>query len=381
MKVVIAPDSFKGSLSAEAAARRMAAGVRRVWPQAEIVLLPLADGGEGTAQAMVAATGGQMCRQTVTGPLGEPVTASFGLLGQAGASAVVEMAQAAGLGLVPPDRRDPRVTTTFGVGQLIGAALEQKVHGIKVRKIIVGLGGSATNDGGAGAMQALGMRFLDQFGQPLPPGGAALARLARIDSEEFSFLAGKVEVIAASDVTNPLTGPEGASIVYGPQKGATASVAAELDDALSHYAAIIKRDMGQDIAALSGAGAAGGLGAALAAFLGAEFRPGIDVVLDAAGFEVRAREASWVLTGEGRIDSQTLSGKAICGLLARCQALGLSVVAFGGSVDPAASAALRAQGLVQAIPLVAGLVTLEDALREPGRVLEEAVMQAMAGLT
>ena len=382
MKVVIAPDSFKGSLSAERAAEAMAEGVRRAWPDAEIVLLPLADGGEGTAQALVAAAGGRMLHQTVTGPLGEPVTACYGLLdasfsplGQAGAAAVVEMAQAAGLGLVPHARRDPRLTTTFGVGQLLRAALAHPV-----RTLIVGLGGSATNDGGAGAMQALGVRFLDRLGQPLPFGGAALARLSRIDAEKFSFPAGQVEVIAASDVTNPLVGPDGASVVYGPQKGATASVAAALDDALAHYAAVIKRDVGPEVAGLPGAGAAGGLGAALSAFLGATFRPGIEVVLEAAGFEARAQGAAWVLTGEGRIDHQTLSGKTICGLLARCRALGLPVVAFGGSVDAAASALLQAQGLTQAVPLVTGSVTLQEALREPGRVLEEAVMQAMTGL-
>ncbi len=384
LKIIVAPDSFKGSLSAEAAAEAMAAGVRRAWPHAEIVLLPLADGGEGTVQALVTMTAGKMVYRTVTGPLGKPVRAAFGLLGTEETTkettAVVEMAQAAGLHLVPAARRDPRLTTTFGVGELIRAAFEQKVNSLKVSRLIVGLGGSATNDGGAGAMQALGARFLNQSGRQLPPGGAALARLSRIDMDGFMFPAGPLEVLAASDVKNPLVGPDGASAVYGPQKGAGPAMVAELDDALAHYADIIRRDLGQDVALLPGAGAAGGLGAALAAFLGASFRNGIDVVLDAAGFEARAQGASWVLTGEGRIDRQTLSGKTVSGLLARCRALGVPVVAFGGSVDPAAEAALQAQGLTQAIPMVGGLVTLTEALREPGRVLEETVSQALTRL-
>ena len=372
MKVIIAPDSFKGSLSAEAAAEAMAAGVRRAWPGAEIMLMPLADGGEGTARALVAMTGGRLIPRSVTGPLGEPVTALLGLLGEGRAAAVVETAQAAGIGLVPPRRRDPRRATTFGVGELIRAALEENA-----REIIIGLGGSATNDGGAGAMQALGVRFLDSSGRPLPPGGAALARLSRIDTDGFHFPAGRVAVVAASDVKNPLVGPDGASAVYGPQKGADAPCVAELDDALAHYAAVLRRDVGRDVAALPGAGAAGGLGAALLAFLGASLLPGIDVVLDAAGFEAQAKDAAWVLTGEGRIDGQTLSGKVISGLLTRCLALGVPVLAFGGSVDPSAAELLREQGLAQAVPLVAGSVTTEEALRQPGRVLEEAVARTI----
>ena len=375
MKIIVAPDSFKGSLSAEEAAEAMAAGVRRACPHAEIVLLPLADGGEGTVQALVTMTAGKLVHRTVTGPLGQPASAAFGLLGPGQTTAIVEMAQAAGLHLVPAAQRDPCRTTTFGVGELIHAALGQKVS-----RIIVGLGGSATNDGGAGAMQALGVRFLDPAGQQLPPGGAALARLSRIDMDGFAFPAGQIEVLAASDVRNPLVGPDGASAVYGPQKGASQAMAAELDDALAHYADVLKRDLGQDVALLPGAGAAGGLGAALMAFLGASFRHGIDVVLDAAGFEARAKDAAWVLTGEGRIDRQTLSGKAISGLLTRCRALGVPVVAFGGSVDDAAEAELQARGLTRAIPMVGGSVTLKEALREPSRVLEETVRQALTRL-
>jgi glycerate kinase len=321
----------------------------------------------------VTAMGGRLIHRSVTGPLGRPVRAAFGLLGDAGASAVVETAQAAGLGLVPADKRDPRVTTTFGVGELMRAALAEGV-----REIIVGLGGSATNDGGAGAMQALGARFLDDQGEPLPSGGAALARLAHLDMTAFKFPRGQIRVIAASDVRNPLTGPDGASAVYGPQKGADADAVAELDAALAHFADIVRRDLGADVAALPGAGAAGGLGASLAGFLGAEFRPGIDVVLDAAGFETSASGADWVLTGEGRIDRQTLSGKTISGLLSRCRVLGIPVLAFGGRVDEDASVGLREQGLSGAVPLVSKTVTIQQALLSPARVLADAVTRTLS---
>ncbi len=373
--MIVAPVSFKGTLSSSEAARAMAAGVRRAWPEAEVVEMPLADGGEGTAEALVAATRGRLVPCRVTGPLGRPVTASFGQTGPDEKAAVVEMAQAAGLGLVPPDQRDPRRTTTYGVGELLRAAAQAGVG-----KIIVGLGGSATNDGGAGAMAALGARFLDAGGRPLPPGGAALARLARVDLSAFDFPTDRIPVLAASDVRNPLTGPDGASAVYGPQKGADPAAVVELDAALAHYGDILRRDLGRDVAYLPGAGAAGGLGAALAAFLHADFQPGIDVVLDAMNFEAQARDADWVLTGEGCLDRQTLAGKAISGLLARCRALGIPVLAFGGSVEPEAMWALQSQGLTQAVSLVSASVTLAEALQAPAHTLEDAVARTLLGL-
>ena len=375
MKVVIAPDSFKGTLGAEAVAQAMAEGVRRVWPAAEIVLTPLADGGEGTAAALISGTSGHRITRRVTGPAGTPVDAVYGLLGPDRRRSVVEMAQAAGLHLAPEDRRDPRTATTYGVGELIRAALDDGVT-----EIIVGLGGSATNDGGAGAMQALGARFLDARGRVLPPGGAALIRLARIDLGSFDFPVGKVVVIAASDVRNPLIGPDGASAVYGPQKGADAAAVAELDAALERYAEAMRRDLGKDIACLPGAGAAGGLGAALAGFLNAAFRPGIDVVMDAAEFDRRAAGADFALTGEGRIDGQTLEGKLISGLLRRCRALGIPLIAIGGSVDESAVNALRAQGLRDAAALVSGGVTLTQAKSDPARYLADTVAATLAGL-
>jgi len=369
MKILIAPDSFKGSLTAREAADAMAAGVHAVRPEAEAVPLPLADGGEGTADALITATAGRSETARVTGPSGESREAAWGLLGPDGETAVVEMASAAGLPLVPPHRRDPRRTTTFGVGELLRRAADSGAG-----RVVIGLGGSATNDGGAGAMQALGVRFLDAAGAPLPTplAGADLARLARIDTGGLVFPPG-VELVIASDVTNPLLGPQGASHVYGPQKGADAAQVAELDAALANYARILQRDLGVDVADLPGAGAAGGLGAGLMAFLGARMQSGIDLVLDTVRFDDHLRGADWVLTGEGRIDSQTLQGKTIAGVLRRCRAANVPVIAFGGSVDDAASDALAAQGLVAAFPIVPGPMSLEEAMRNGNSLLTSAV--------
>lgn len=374
MKIVIAPDSFKGSLSAAQAAGAMAAGVRRVYPDAEIVLLPLADGGEGTVEALVLATGGRQKTMTVTGPLGDPVKAAFGFLGPDGATAVIEMAAAAGLPLVPLNRRDPRRTTTWGVGELLRRVAEDGAT-----RIIVGLGGSATNDGGAGAWQALGARFLDASGRPLPEPmtGGDLGRLARIEADSLRPLFAGVEIVIASDVTNPLLGPNGASAVYGPQKGADTAIVAELDAALANYAAILSRDLGRDVAETPGAGAAGGMGAGLMAFFEARMQSGIDLVLDAAQFEVRAAGADWLLSGEGRIDAQTLHGKTIAGVLHRCGPLGLPALAFGGAVDDAAGEQLLAAGLRAAFPIVSGPMTLKDAMRDGKALLTQAVVRVM----
>ncbi len=379
MKLIIAPDSFKGSLTAMQAAEAMARGVRRARPDAEVVLLPLADGGEGTAEALVLATGGRCDALRVTGPLGEPVEAVWGRLGvdgemPDGGTAVVEMAAAAGLPLVPPNRRDPRRTTTWGVGELLRQAAASGAT-----RIIVGLGGSATNDGGAGAMQALGVRFLDAAGDSLPEPitGGDLANLARIDASALSGLFAGVEIIIASDVTNPLLGPSGASAIYGPQKGADAATVAELDAALTQYAAVLHRDLGRDVATLPGAGAAGGMGAGLMAFLNARMQSGIDLALDAARFEEQAAGADWLLTGEGRIDAQTLHGKTIAGVLRRCRPLGIPVLAFGGSVDDAAGEQLAAAGLRAAFPIVSGPMSLEDAMQDGGALLTQAVARVM----
>ena len=366
MKIVIAPDSFKGCLSAAEAASAMAEGVRLACPDAEIVLLPLADGGEGTVEALVTATGGSYHASTVTGPLGIPVAAAWGLFGGPGKTAVLEMAAAAGLLLVPPDQRDPRRTTTYGVGELLLEVLHSGA-----RRVIVGLGGSATNDGGAGALQALGVRFYDLEGTLVtePLCGAMLANLSRINTSRLDPALRTVEIILASDVTNPLCGQSGASAVYGPQKGASPAMVAELDLALLHYAAVLERGTGTEVADKPGAGAAGGLGAGLMAVLGAECRSGIDLVLDAGGFEEKLQGADLVFTGEGRIDQQTLSGKTISGVLKRCRMAGsVPVIAFAGSVDADAPAAL---GLSAAIGISEGLPR-DEAMRNAGRLLSES---------
>src|SRR5579885_2154623 len=279
MRIVIAPQSLKGSLTAAEAGRAIAEGVRAVYPHADIAIVPVADGGEGTVQALVDASGGTIVRQVVTGPLGQPVEAFFGLLGD-GRTAAIEMAACAGLPLVPPAQRDPRITTTYGVGELIRAALD---HGY--RRFILGIGGSATNDGGAGMAQALGASLQTAEGKEIAHGGAALATLSRIFTEMMDVRLQTCMFDVACDVTNPLCGPNGASAVYGPQKGATPEMVVQLDAALEHYAQIIKRDLGLAVRDVPGAGAAGGLGAGLLAFLHATLRPGAQIVMEAVQLE------------------------------------------------------------------------------------------------
>ncbi|MGI4787629.1 MAG: glycerate kinase family protein [Janthinobacterium lividum] len=374
MKIILAPDSFKGSMTALNAAEAMEEGILRVYPQAEMILLPLADGGEGTLETLVAATSGRLMTANVSGPLGELLDANWGLLGPDHQTAVVEMASAAGLPLVLPEQRDPGRATTYGVGELMLEAVRAGA-----RHIIVGLGGSATNDGGAGALQALGVRFLDASGLPLMEklGGRELARLARIDVSGLRFPVGEVAVTIASDVTNPLLGTHGASAVYGPQKGASAEDVVELDAALANYAAVIKRDLGKDVAHLPGSGAAGGLGAGLMAVLNAQMQSGIDLVLDASGFDDKLIGADWVFTGEGRIDTQTLHGKAISGVLRRCALQAVPVIAFGGSVDDAAADALASAGLRAAFPIVSGPMTLSEAMQDGKRLMAQAAARVM----
>ena len=358
MKIVVAPDSFKGSLTAVNAAGAMARGILRAGKGVEIVQLPVADGGEGTLEAILTATGGQRIDATVCGPLGENVTAAYGLL-PGGQTAIIEMAQAAGLHLVPPNKRDPRFTSTYGVGELILRALNQGAD-----KIVVAIGGSATNDGGAGAMQALGARFIDSESRDIttPIRGIDLARIAAIDLTSFRFDPRVISVTVASDVTNPLVGPNGASAVYGPQKGATPTIVEELDAALAKFAAVVRRDLGISISERAGAGAAGGLGGGLVAFLGAELKSGIDLVLDTIGFDEKASGADYGFTGEGRIDMQTLSGKVIAGVLARCNALKIPVVAFGGAVELDSEDALTNAGLIAAVPIVNRTMSLDEAI-------------------
>jgi len=283
MRFVIAPDSFKGSASAREVAQAIAEGLKAALPDAVCDLVPMADGGEGTVDALVAATGGRIVSVRVTGPLGEPVDAFFGVLGD-GKTAVIEMAAAAGLHLVPPEKRNPMVTTTYGVGELMRAALDAGC-----RRLIIGIGGSATNDGGAGMAQALGVRLLDEKGDEIGFGGGALERLARLDLSDFDRRIWEAEILVACDVTNPLTGPNGASAVYGPQKGATPEMVRQLDANLRHYAAVLRRDLGVEVETVAGAGAAGGLGAGLLAFCRAQLRRGVELVIHAVRLPERCK--------------------------------------------------------------------------------------------
>ena len=340
MRIVIAPNAFKGSLSALEAADAIAEGVRVALADAELVLVPIADGGDGTVEALVAATQGERRTLRVRGPLGGPVNADYGLI-DGGSTAVIEMAKAAGLALVPPEKRDPRVTSTSGVGELL-----QRAYDDGARHFIVGIGGSATNDGGAGMAQALGYHLLDADGRELAPGGLALQRLARIHTGGVHANWKEAEVEVACDVTNPLTGPSGASAVYGPQKGATPAMVKDLDGALKHFAEIIRRDLEIDVEHLPGAGAAGGLGAGLVAFTGAALRPGAEMVMEAVRLDERLQGAQMVITGEGRLDSQTARfGKGPAAVARHARNAGIPVVAIGGSIADEAELQLLFDGI------------------------------------
>ena len=369
MRIVVAPNAFKGSLSALDAAEAIAEGVRAAAEDADLVLLPIADGGDGTVEALVAATQGERRTLRVHGPLGDPVDADYGLIDR-GSTAVIEMAKAAGLALVPLAKRDPRITTTYGVGELLQGAYDDGA-----RRFIVGIGGSATNDGGAGLAQALGYHLLDANGHELPPGGLALQRLARIDVGGVHANWKEAEVEVASDVTNPLTGPSGASAVYGPQKGATPEIVAELDAALKHFAEIIRRDLGVEVEHLPGAGAAGGLGAGLVAFTGARLRPGAEMVMEALRLDERLDGAQLVITGEGRLDSQTARfGKGPAAVARHARQAGIPVVALGGSIADETELRLLFDGLEAT---VAEPCSLEEAIARARPLLVAASTRLM----
>lgn len=369
MKVLIAPNAFKGTLTAPQAAAAIARGVREVFPDAEIVEVPVADGGDGTMEALVAANRGEYRKAHVQGPLGDPVEARFGLI-DSGTTAVVELAAASGLTLIAAERRDPRRSSTYGFGQLLRAALDAAPS-----KVIAGIGGSATNDGGAGMAQALGYRLLDAAGRDLERGGAALARLERIDTYSVDRRWRGVSVRVACDVTNPLTGPEGASAVYGPQKGADPQAVRELDAALARLAAVIERDLGKGVADIPGAGAAGGTGAGLVAFLDAELVPGAPLVVDAAGFDAQLEGADLVITGEGRVDEQTAYGKAPGEVARRAHASGVPVLLLAGSKGDGWEA-LKTLGVDSVVTLVQEGEDPGLALNAPDRMLTRAAVVA-----
>jgi glycerate kinase len=362
MKIVIAPDSFKGSLAAPQVAEAIARGWQAVFPAAECLLRPMADGGEGTVDAVLAAAGGERRTCTVSGPLGTPVEAHWGWL--ADGTAVIEMAAASGLHRVAADQRDILRACSQGTGELIRQALDAGA-----RHIILGLGGSATNDGGAGLLRALGVRLLDSAGQALAPGGAALARLAEIELSGLDPRLAQVPVLVAADVDNPLCGPHGASAVFGPQKGASPEQVRLLDAALTHYAERMAATLGTDHSTEPGAGAAGGLGFAARALLGARFRPGIAVVAELCGLAEAVQGADLVITGEGRLDAQTLHGKTPLGVARIAHAAGVPVIALAGSLGEGYQR-LYAAGLSAAFSLAPGPIDLRQACADAAALLQ-----------
>ncbi len=375
MKIVIAPDSFKENLTSLQVATAIEKGIKRVLPNAHCVKIPMADGGEGTVQSLVDATGGRIIRKKVTGPMGEPVNARFGLLGD-GKTAVIEMAQASGLPLVEKAKRDPSKATTYGTGELIRYVLHRGVEAI-----IVGIGGSATVDGGAGMAQALGVRFMDKSGNPLAEwvGGGVLNQIWAIDTSGLDPRVRRSKVVIACDVNNPLYGPRGAARVFGPQKGASPAMVKLLDDNLKHFGTLLQKTFEKDIAKLPGAGAAGGLGAGLVAFAGAKMKRGIELVVKITGLERELKDADLVITGEGRVDFQTAFGKTPAGVAEVARRSRIPVIAIGGGladdargvfehgIDALASAAARDMDLAEAMRL--SRAHLENAAERVMRLL------------
>jgi glycerate kinase len=361
VKIVIAPDSFKESLSAPEAAAAIARGVKQAFPDAHTVCIPMADGGEGTVEAVLAAAGGQWRKTSVQGALGESIEAAWGWLDDA--TAVIEMAEAAGLEQTPAHLREPLRASSYGVGQLVLAALDAGAQ-----RIILGLGGSSTTDGGAGLLTALGVKLFDQAGQHLPPGGGALIELDRIDVSGLDPRLANVSFDIASDVDNPLCGLQGAAHIFGPQKGATPEHIALLDNGLRRFADICARDLGHDMRDKPGAGAAGGLGFAGHAFFSARFRPGVDVVAEVGQLAQAMEGATLAFTGEGRMDAQTLRGKTPAGVARIAKQAGVPVIALAGSLGEGYEE-LHAGGITAAFSLAPGPVTLQQACENAAQYL------------
>jgi len=374
VKIVIAPDSFKGSLTAMEVADAIEKGIKKVFHDAEIDKVPMADGGEGTVQSLVDATDGEILVEEVTGPLGEKINAKFGILGN-GITAVIEMAAASGLPLVPESKRNPMLTTTYGTGELIKAAIE---HGC--RKLIIGIGGSATTDGGAGVAQALGAKLLDDKGEEIGFGGGELARLAKINMSTIDSRIADTETVVACDVDNPLTGPRGAAYVYGPQKGATPEMVEKLDQALKHFAEVVKRDLGKEVNDVPGAGAAGGLGAGLMAFLDAELKSGIDIVIEAAKLDSHMEDTDLVITGEGMLDSQTIYGKTPIGVAKVAKRYSIPVLGIAGTLSDDSDVVYE-HGIDALVSIAPGPISLHDAMVNGEKLVENAAMRAGKMLT
>ena len=373
MKIVIAPDSFKGSLTAVEAADAIEIGFRAVYPDAEYVKVPMADGGEGTLQSLVDATSGTIINQSVIGPMGDMVLGFFGILGSS-QTAVVEMAVASGIHLVNPEKDNIYLASSFGTGQLINAALDHSCD-----KLIVGLGGSATNDGGMGMMKAFGAQFLDQSGTSLLPDVCALLQLAKIDLQYLDPRLTKTEIVVACDVNNPLCGKNGASRIFGPQKGATGDDIVVLDKALARYGDVLAINTGRNIAVEPGSGAAGGLGAALIGLIDAVLKPGVDLVIGIVELAKSFVDADLVITGEGQFDSQTIHGKTPAGVAKIAKSHNLPVICIAGSVKDGADI-IQQMGIDEIYSVIEGDYDLTEVLIEAGHKLTQAAQKIAKSL-
>ena len=365
MKIIIAPDSFKESLTALEAADAIEAGLKAIMPDAQYVKIPMADGGEGTVQSLIDATAGTLHTAEVTAPLGNRVAAHYGISGD-GKTAIIEMAAASGLHLVPPSERNPLITTSYGTGELILAALN---HGVE--KILLGIGGSATNDGGAGMLQALGADLLDEHGAAIGYGGGSLAQLARADFSRLDARLQQVALEVACDVNNPLCGEKGAAAVFAPQKGATPEMVRTLDANLAHFAQIIQRDTGKDIASGAGTGAAGGMGGGVLLLPQAQLKSGVQIVIDYVKLADQIRDADWVITGEGRMDAQSVHGKTPVGVARVAKQFGKPVIALVGCLR-ADYPAVYDCGIDAVFPIIRQLDTLEATLQHGRANLQSA---------
>ena len=354
-KIVLAFDSFKGSLTRREVGEAAARGVKKASPDTQTVVVPVADGGEGTVEAVVGATGGEIVTARVTDPLGNKIDATYGISGD---TAVIEMAAASGLPLVPEDKRNPWLTTSYGTGELIRDAINRGC-----RKFLIGIGGSATNDAGTGMLRALGFRFLDRDGKETGDGGGEVAKIVEVDRSHVIPQLAECHFTVACDVTNPLTGPQGSSHIFGPQKGADPDMVEALDAALRSFAEVVTKSGGRDLSDYPGSGAAGGLGFAFIAFLGATLQPGVEMVLNAIGFDRYLEGATLVFTGEGRLDSQTPMGKTPAGVLRHARNQGIDVIGVGGSLQVQAVQTLEETGFAAVFPILPAPMTLDEALR------------------
>ena len=370
MRIVIAPDSFKGCLNALNVALAMRRGVQRVYPDSVIDMIPMADGGEGTVEAILCAVRGEKIKIDVTDPLGRSIEAAYALIDE-GETAIIEMAAASGLTLLNNQERNPRVTSTQGTGMLIRNALD-----LGVKKILLGIGGSATNDGGAGMAVALGVKLLDAEGIELAQGGAALLNVANIDMSRLDPRLAKVQIEVLCDVQNPLCGLDGASVVYGPQKGANSEDIRVMDTALQNFGQVLSRVAGTNLLELAGGGAAGGLGAGVVGFLGAKLRPGSQMVLEVANADEKFKHADLVLTGEGRTDFQTAYGKVPVGVSALAQKYSVPVLVISGSVEGSPDF-LADVGVASCFSVAEGPATLDEAFLKAEEQLERAVWRIL----